>query len=84
MPFFSNRDNLLYEIFYNYSCLWLFIAHFGKIFFHVPAYYETKFCVPVYKSVCVRAHAQTMKPTGLKFGTDILVRVFEKISKLFF
>ena len=86
MSFSANCNNLLYEIFYNYTYLWHVIANFGKIFFHAPIHYkaETKFFESVYKSVCVHAHAQTKRPTASKFGTELLERVFEKTSKLFF
>ena len=36
MPFCSDRNNLLYEIFYNYPHLWHVIAHLGKIIFMRP------------------------------------------------
>ena len=36
------------------------------------------------KSVCHHAHAQTKRPKPLKFGTEIIERVFEKNSKWFF
>ena len=42
---------------------------------------KTKFCVNVCKSVFVHDHAQTKKPIASKFGTEMLERVFEKISK---
>ena len=59
---------------------------FWQDFFHVPIYYkeETKFCLSLCKSVCVHAHAQTKRPTALKFVTEILERVFEKTWKRFF
>ena len=38
----TNRNNLLYEIFYNYSYLWHVIAHFGKIFFHASINYKVE------------------------------------------
>ena len=73
-------------MFYNYSYVWDVIAHFGKIFLHAPILHkaETKFCVSVYKLVCVRGHVQVKKPTASKFGTEILEMIFEKTLKRFF
>ena len=58
----------------------------GRFSFHSPIHYkaEKKFCVSICKSVYVHTHSQTKRPTALKFGTDILEKVFEKISKQFF
>ena len=42
MPFSINRNNLLYEIFYNYSYLWHVIAHFGKNIFMLPYIIERR------------------------------------------
>ena len=56
--------------------------------FLVSIYYkaETKICVFLCKSVCVRAHAQIKRPTTLvqRFGTEILESVYKKASKKFF
>ena len=86
-PFFINCNNILYEIFYNYSYLW-HICHrtFWQDLFHATIYYKvkTKFCVSVCKSACVHVHTQTRRPTGSKLGREILERVFEKTSKRFF
>ena len=86
MPFSTHRNNLLYGTFYNYSCFWHIIAHFGKIFFHAPIYCktETKYCVFVCKSACIHVHAQTKRPKASKFGTEILEKSFEKSLKRFF
>ena len=86
MPFSTDRNNLLYEIYYNSSYLWYVIAHFGKIFFHMPIHYEaeTKFCVSVCKSAHVHSHAQTKRLIASKFGMKILEKVFGKTSKRFF
>ena len=85
-PFYTNRNNLLNEIFYSYSYIWHVIAQFGKIFFHAPIHYEAemKLCVFVCKSVCVRAHAQSKRAKASKFGTEILERIFEKTSRCLF
>ena len=86
MPFLNNCNNLLYEKLGNYSYLWHVIAHFGKIFSHAPIHYKAdpEFCVSVYKSDCVHAHAQTKSPTALKIGTEILERTFKKTLKRFY
>ena len=87
MPFFTNRNNVFYEIFYNYSYLWRVIAHFAKIFFYAPIIYyeaETKFCVFVCKSICVHTHVQTKRSIASKCWTETLEKVFEKTSKRFF
>ena len=86
LPFSTNRNNLIYEIFYNYSELWHVITHFDQIIFHGPIYYEVerKFCLSICKLVCVLANVQTKRPTASKFDTEILERVFEKASKRFF
>ena len=55
LTFSTNRNNLLYEIFYNNSYLWHSIAHFSKIFLNMSIYYkvEAKFYISVCKSVCI-------------------------------
>ena len=71
MPFSTNCNNLLYEIFYKYSYLWHVIAHFGKIFFHEPIYYKMeKFCVSISKiSLCIHSHSNK-EDHNSKFGRD--------------
>ena len=65
LPFSTNRNNLLYEVFYNYSYLSYVIAHFGKIFFMRP--YITKWrrsfvCPSVNQSV----YKLALKKIGLQ------------------
>ena len=64
MPFSTNRNNLLYEIFY------IFLARyrtFFQDFFHATIYYEAemKFCVPICKSVCVHVTARDLQLRSL-------------------
>ena len=62
------------------------IPHLNNTINIINVYYkaEMKFCVSVCKSVSVHAYIQTKRPTASKFGTEILERVFAKISKRFF
>ena len=41
-------------------------------------------CPSVNLSVCVHDQAQKKRLTASKFGTEILEKIFEKTSKLFF
>ena len=54
VSFSSNRNNLLYKTFYNYSYLWHVIAHFGKIFFKHPYIIKQRqsFVCPSIISLC--------------------------------
>ena len=85
MPFSTNRNNLLYEIFYNYSYLWHVITHFGKIFFIHPYIIKLRRSF-VCQSVNQSVYMLMLKQRGLasKFGTEILEGIFEKTSKQFF
>ena len=94
MSFSANRNNLLYEILYNYPHLWHVIAHFGKDYFHASIYYEavTKFWVSVCKSnLCTRSWSNKdvksfeiwYRDTGKSFRED-LETIFLKIDLVFF
>ena len=85
MPFSSHRNNLRYEIFYDYYPIFGTLSHILARFFSGAMHYkaETKFCVSARKSVCVLAHAQTKMTTASKFGTEILERFLRSQSDIF-
>ena len=70
VSFSTYRNNLLYEIFYNYCYLWHVIAHFGKSSFMRPYIikWRRSFGRPSVNQSVYTAHDQTKRPTASKFS----------------
>ena len=78
-PFFPNRNNLLYEFFFNYSYLWQVIAHFGTFFF-MCLYNIKRRQSFVFLSVNQSVYTLTLKQRGLQLR-NLLQRYWRGFSK---